>query len=87
MIAGFPRFVSNWCGVRGIGGNLDAVILELQFHRVRLVAREEGDTLHDAEFKFEGEQVEGFMRAFEADFAGTCASFVDQMFPEEDVEE
>ncbi len=42
------------------------------------------DTLHDAEFKFEGEQVEGFMRAFESDFVGTCEQFVGQMFPEED---
>jgi pimeloyl-ACP methyl ester carboxylesterase len=45
------------------------------------------DTLHDADFKFGGEQVEGFMRAFETDFVGTCEQFVDQMFPEEGVEE
>jgi pimeloyl-ACP methyl ester carboxylesterase len=45
------------------------------------------DTLQDAEFKFDGEQVEGFMQAFEADFVGTCESFVNQMFPEEGVEE
>ena len=44
------------------------------------------DTLHDAEFKFEGEQVEGLMRAFEADFVRTCEGFVTQMFPEENVE-
>jgi len=45
------------------------------------------DTLHDAEFKFEGEHVEGFMQAFETDFVGTCDLFVDQMFPEQGVEE
>ncbi len=44
------------------------------------------DTLHDAEFKFEGEQVERFMRAFEADFVGTCEQFVRQMFPEPDAQ-
>jgi pimeloyl-ACP methyl ester carboxylesterase len=45
------------------------------------------DTLHDAEFEFSGEQVETFMAAFESDFAGTCGTFVQQMFPEEGVEE
>ncbi|MEM9593100.1 MAG: alpha/beta hydrolase [Acidobacteriota bacterium] len=44
------------------------------------------DTLHDADFKWEGEEIEGMMRAFEADFTGTCSNFVHQMFPEEGVE-
>jgi pimeloyl-ACP methyl ester carboxylesterase len=44
------------------------------------------DSLHDAEFDFSGEEIEGFLRAFEADFAGTCGQFVDAMFPEEGVE-
>jgi pimeloyl-ACP methyl ester carboxylesterase len=44
------------------------------------------DTLHDAEFDFSGEEVEGFMAAFEADFVGTCRDFVRQMFPEEGAE-
>ncbi len=44
------------------------------------------DTLHNADFKFEGEEVEGLMRAFEEDFVGTCERFVNQMFPEEGVE-
>ncbi len=45
------------------------------------------DTLHDADSKWEGEEVEGFMQAFEADYVGTCENFVDQMFPEQDVDE
>jgi pimeloyl-ACP methyl ester carboxylesterase len=45
------------------------------------------DTLHDAEFKYDGEQVEGFIQAFEEDFVGTCERFVANMFPEEGVEE
>ncbi len=45
------------------------------------------DTLHDAEFEYSGEQMEGIMQAFESDFAATCERFVDQMFPEEGVEE
>ena len=45
------------------------------------------DTLHDADFKFEGEQVESFVKAFETDFVGTCERFVGQMFVEEDVDE
>ena len=44
------------------------------------------DSLHNAEFDFSGEQIEGFMRAFESDFPGTCGQFVDQMFPEEGVD-
>jgi pimeloyl-ACP methyl ester carboxylesterase len=45
------------------------------------------DTLHDAEFEFDSEEVQGFMRAFEEDFVGTCNRFVEQMFPEEGVDE
>lgn len=45
------------------------------------------DTLHDANFRFEGEEIEGFMRAFENDFVGTCTGFVRQMFPEENVDD
>lgn len=44
------------------------------------------DTLHDAEFEFSGNEIEGFLRAFETDFVGTCESFVQQMFPEEGVD-
>lgn len=44
------------------------------------------DTLHDAETEFKGEEVEGFVRAFESDFAGTCNQFVTRMFPEAGVE-
>lgn len=40
------------------------------------------DTLHDAEFVFPEEQMNAFVAAFEADFPGTCRSFVAQMFPE-----
>ncbi len=45
------------------------------------------DTLHDADFKFEGEQIENFVKAFEDDFVGTCERFVNSMFVEEDVDE
>jgi pimeloyl-ACP methyl ester carboxylesterase len=45
------------------------------------------DTLHDAEFEFDSEGVEGFIRAFEEDFVGTCENFVGQMLPEEGIEE
>lgn len=45
------------------------------------------DTLHDAEFEFSGEQVEAYMTAFENDFVGSCRTFVQQMFPEEGVEQ
>lgn len=45
------------------------------------------DTLHDAEFEFDEERVEEFVRAFETDFVGTCEQFVDRMFPEEDADE
>lgn len=44
------------------------------------------DSLHDAEFEFSGPQIEGFLQAFESDFVGTCNGFIDQMFPETDVE-
>jgi pimeloyl-ACP methyl ester carboxylesterase len=44
------------------------------------------DSLHDADFKFEGEEIEAFMKAFETDFVGTCESFVNQMFLEADVQ-
>jgi len=44
------------------------------------------ETLHDADFKFEGEQIEAFLQAFETDFVATCRRFVDQMFVEEDVQ-
>lgn len=44
------------------------------------------ETLHNADFKFEGDQIEAFVQAFETDFVGTCERFVDQMFVEEGVE-
>ena len=40
------------------------------------------DTLHDAEFVFPEEQMNAFIAAFQADFPGTCGTFVAQMFPE-----
>jgi pimeloyl-ACP methyl ester carboxylesterase len=45
------------------------------------------DTLHDAEFEFDGEQVDSFMQMFENDFVGTCERFVGEMFPEEGVDD
>ncbi len=45
------------------------------------------DTLHDAEFEFSGEQVEGFVAAFDSDFVGTCSNFVQAMFTEERVDD
>lgn len=45
------------------------------------------DTLHNAQFEFSGEEVDAFIGAMEADFPGTCSSFVRQMFPEEGVDE
>lgn len=44
------------------------------------------DTLHDADFRFEGPEVEAIMQAFESDYVGTCHQFVHQMFPESDVD-
>lgn len=44
------------------------------------------DTLHNADFKFSGEEIEQFLAAFEADYAGTCRNFVQQMFTEEGAE-
>lgn len=44
------------------------------------------DTLHDAEFEFSEEQMDGFIAAFEADYPATCNEFVKQMFPEDDAE-
>jgi pimeloyl-ACP methyl ester carboxylesterase len=43
------------------------------------------DTLQDAEVDI-GSQLEQFLPQFEADYAGTCAGFMDSMFPEEGVE-
>jgi pimeloyl-ACP methyl ester carboxylesterase len=45
------------------------------------------DTLHDAEFEFDSEQVRGFIQAFENDFVGTCEQIVQQMFVEDGVED
>jgi pimeloyl-ACP methyl ester carboxylesterase len=45
------------------------------------------DTLHDAEFTFDGEQIQGFMQAFESDFVGTCEQFVRSMIIEDGAEE
>ncbi|MEX0707996.1 MAG: alpha/beta hydrolase [Woeseia sp.] len=42
------------------------------------------DTLHNADFEFSGEQMDNFMAAFEADFTGTCANFVQAMFRDDD---
>ena len=40
------------------------------------------DTLQDADFKYDPEQVAPFLAAFESDFPGTCRNFVVSMFPE-----
>ncbi len=45
------------------------------------------DTLHDAEFEFSGENIDSFLDAMAEDYTGTCASFVQQMFPEEGAEQ
>ena len=45
------------------------------------------DTLHDAEFEFDSEQVQGFIQAFESDFVATCEQFVRGMITEDEVEE
>ena len=45
------------------------------------------DTLHDAEQRFDGEQLQGFIQAFESDFVGTCEQFVQQMITEDGAEE
>ena len=42
------------------------------------------DTLHNADFEFSGEQMDDFMAAFEADYPGTCANFVQAMFRDDD---
>lgn len=45
------------------------------------------DTLHDADYDFEQAEVDQMVAAFEADFRGTCARFVDQMFVKEGIDE
>ena len=40
------------------------------------------DSLQDAEFEFDDEQVEGRVRAFEQDFVGVCEDFIGGMFEE-----
>lgn len=68
-----------------MGGPVSLRAAALSGDRVRGIVAV--DTLHDADFEFSGEQIESFTAAFEKDFAGTCRSFVQQMFPEEDVDE
>jgi len=41
------------------------------------------DALHDADAKYDSEQMEGFLAAFESDFVGTCGQFSASMFPED----
>jgi pimeloyl-ACP methyl ester carboxylesterase len=67
-----------------MGGPVSLRTAALAGDRVRGVVAV--DTLHDAEFEFSGEQMDAFMAAFESDFVGTCREFVQQMFPEEDVD-
>lgn len=68
-----------------MGGPVSLRAAALSGERVRGVVAV--DTLHDAEFEFSGENVDAFLVAMEADFPGTCGSFVQQMFPEEGAEE
>ncbi len=68
-----------------MGGPVSLRAAALAGERVRGIVAV--DTLHDAEFEFSGDEVDGFLVAMEADFPGTCGSFVRQMFPEEGAEE
>jgi pimeloyl-ACP methyl ester carboxylesterase len=40
------------------------------------------DSLHDAEAKYDPEQIKGYFAAYEADFVGTCGQMVASMFQE-----
>ncbi len=40
------------------------------------------DTLQDADYEYDPEQIAGFVAAFEIDFEGACSHFVAQMFTE-----
>lgn len=68
-----------------MGGPVSLRAAALSGDRVRGIVAV--DTLHDAEFQFSGEEIDAFFGAMEADFPGTCGSFVQQMFPEEGAEE
>jgi pimeloyl-ACP methyl ester carboxylesterase len=68
-----------------MGGPVSLRAAALSGDRVRGIVAV--DTLHDAEFEFSGEQIETFIKAFEADFVATCNQFVEQMFPEADARE
>jgi pimeloyl-ACP methyl ester carboxylesterase len=46
----------------------------------RVVSAVAIDTLQDADFEYEPQEVEGFIAELEADFAGTCGGFVASMF-------
>ncbi len=65
-----------------MGGPVSLRAADLAGDRVRGIVAV--DTLHDADFEFSGEQVENFMAAFEADFTGTCTTFVQSMFRDDD---
>lgn len=67
-----------------MGGPVSLRAAALSGERVRGIVAV--DTLHDAEFRFSGENVDSFLVAMESDFPGTCGSFVQQMFPEEGAE-
>jgi sigma-B regulation protein RsbQ len=41
------------------------------------------DSLHDAEAKYDPEQMKGYFAAYEADFVGTCGQMVASMFQED----
>ena len=45
------------------------------------------DTLHDAEFDYNGPEAKRMVKAFQESFAETCDQFVGYMFPEENVDE
>jgi pimeloyl-ACP methyl ester carboxylesterase len=48
----------------------------------RVIAVIAVDSLHDAEAKYDPEQLEGIFAAYESDFVGTCRQFVGSMFRE-----
>lgn len=66
-----------------MGGPVSLRAAALAGDRVRGVVAV--DTLHDAEFEFSSDDVQAYFEAFGDDFATACASFVEQMFPEEGV--
>ncbi len=93
-IAGFGEDIAGLVGYLGLedvilvghsmGGTVSLRAASLLTGKVRGIVAV--DTLQDAEFRYEGEQIAGMMAAMEADFAGTCEGFIAQMIPEEGAE-